>query len=343
MKHFKLYLLKAYIKLGLFFYYKKIEVHGLNNIPKGKPVLLVSNHQNALLDALLIATSIKKFAHYLARAGVFKNNFVSKLLHSFQLIPVYRIRDGFGNLTNNNAIFNKAAQLLNNNEMVTIFPEGSHNLARRVRALSKGFTRIIYNVIDENPDSDLQLVPIGLNFKTAKNCPDSVAIYFGKPINVKDYISEHKNESIINIKTKVQNEIAQLTTHIPVANYKNTLSILENLNVDFLDPKSVNQCIANNFEDCKIAPKTNWSWLQKVFKYALILNLFLPYLIWKYSAEPKIKEVEFKSTFRFALAITIVPIYILILAIVLTLFLSFKIAVIYSISVLIIAFLAIKL
>ena len=343
MKRFRLYILKSYLRLGLFFYFKSVKVTGLNNIPENKPVLLLSNHQNALLDALLIATSIKGYAHYLARAGVFKKTFVSKLLRSFQLIPVFRIRDGYSNLTNNNEIFDKASNLLNANETVTIFPEGSHNLARRVRPLSKGFTRIIFNVLDKNPDGDLQLVPIGVNFTNAKACPDSAAIYFGKPIAAKHYLKDDKHQAIVNLKEGIHNGIAKLTTHIPKENYDDTLSRLESLNVDFLNPKAVNSCITNDFKNCKSKPKSKLNWLQQGLKYLLILNLLLPYLVWKFVAQPKIKEIEFTSTFRFAIAVTLVPIYLLLVGVTLTVVFGFKVALTYVVGVLLLALVTIKI
>lgn len=343
MKQFKLYILKSYIRLGLFFYFKRIEVSGLENIPKDKPVLLLSNHQNALLDALLIATRIKGFAHYLARAGVFKKSFVSKLLQSFQLIPVYRIRDGYSNLTNNNEIFDKASNLLNVNETVAIFPEGSHNLARRVRRLSKGFTRIIFNVLDENPESDLQLIPIGLNYKNAEAYPDSAAIYFGKAIVAKEYLKDNKHEAIVNLKSDVHNAISQLTTQIPEEDYDVSLAKLERLNVDFLNPMEINKCIATDFKDCQSRPKSKLVWLKTGFKYLLILNLLLPYVIWKFVAQPKIKEIEFTSTFRFAIAVTLVPIYLLLIGILLIVFLSSNFALAYVIAVLVLTLFAVKL
>ncbi len=342
LKQFRLYMLKSYLRLGLFFYFKRVVVSGVKNIPKDKPVLLLSNHQNALLDALLIATSIKDYGHYLARAGVFKKALVSKLLQSLQLIPVYRIRDGYSNLTNNNEIFETAANLLNENKTVTIFPEGSHNLARRLRPLSKGFTRIVFNVLDKNPESELLLIPIGVNFTNAKACPDSAAIYFGKPIVAKQYLKDDKHKAVVNLKNDVHKAISQLTTHIPEENYDEVLAKLESLNVDFLNPQSVNNCITSNFETCKSKPKSKGNWLRVGLKYLLILNLLLPYAIWKLVAQPKINEIEFASTFRFAIAVTLVPIYLLIAGMMLTIIFSFKVALAYLVGVLVLALMAIK-
>ena len=89
----------------MFFYFKRIHVHNVENVPKDKPVLLLANHQNALLDALLIATKCGRFSYFLTRAAVFKKSFIGKILKSLQMLPVYRVRDGWSTISNNNAIF----------------------------------------------------------------------------------------------------------------------------------------------------------------------------------------------------------------------------------------------
>lgn len=343
MKLLGLYLLKYYIRLGLFFYFKKIVVSGIENIPKNKPVLLLSNHQNALLDALLIATSIKGYAHYLTRAGVFKNSFVSGLLRRIQLIPVYRIRDGYGNLINNNEIFETAADLLNNGNVVTIFPEGSHDLVRRVRPLSKGFTRIVFKVLDHDPESDLQLLPIGVNFTDAKVCPDSTAIYFGKSIAAMKYKKDDRNKAVVELKREMHQAISQLTTHIPEDRYDRTLAELNSINVNFLNPIAVNKCIETRFKSCEAKPKSRMNWLREVLQFLLKLNLWLPYGVWKLVVQPKIQEVEFTSTFRFAIAITLVPFFLIGIALLLTIAFSYKIALLYIIGTLLLALLTIKI
>ena len=77
LKQVWLHIVRAYLKLGLFFYFKKMHVVGTKNIPKSKPVLFLSNHQNALLDALIIATKCGRFSYFLTRASVFKKPITS--------------------------------------------------------------------------------------------------------------------------------------------------------------------------------------------------------------------------------------------------------------------------
>lgn len=343
MKVIWLYSVRAYLRVGMFFYFKKIEVHHVENIPKDKPVLLLSNHQNALLDALLIAIFSKRFAYFLTRAAVFKNRFVSDILKSFQMLPIYRIRDGWTNLNNNNAIFETCSELLSQNQVIAIFPEGNHNLERRVRPLSKGFTRIILDAYDKYPEMDLQLVPVGLNFKNAVHFPDETAIYFGKAISAKDFINDNKNESVANIKFKIQSEISQLTTNIPLENYANIEDKLDGLNVNYLKPKDVNQCLTNDFKNCPKSHKKHFLFLSRISKLLLNLYLIIPYLIWKLSIQPKIKEPEFISTFRFVVAITIVPVYLITVMFIISKVYNIESALIFLFSALLLTLIAVKI
>lgn len=345
MKILWLYMVKAYLKLGLFFYFRSIQVHGLKNIPEDRPLMLLSNHQNALLDALLIATRIPGTAYYLTRAGVFKSTLVASLLKGLNMLPIYRIRDGFSNLGRNKGLFDNVAEKLADRETVVIFPEGSHNLARRVRPLSKGFTRIVFNTMDRYPDLDLQLLPVGVNYIKPKAFGDSAAIYFGEPIEARKYsMSDAKNlpTQTNRLKVTMQKAIGALTTDIPEGNYEAILDRLNDLQVDYLNPVAVNQCIASDFKNCETSRSTKRTWLRSFFKLLLILCIPIPYLIWKLYAQPKIKELEFTSTFRFAIAVTLVPIFMIIIGILLYQIIGLQAMLVYVVGTLCLSLLAVK-
>ena len=343
MKKIWLHSVRSYIKLGLFFFFRRVYVHGVNSIPKDKPVLFLANHQNALLDALLIGTQSNRLLFFLTRAGVFNNKIISKLLSSFQMLPVYRIRDGWNNLSNNTAIFNTCAELFSKEEAIVIFPEGNHNLKRTVRPLSKGFTRIIFETFEKHPDTELLLIPVGLNYDKAEKFPSSISIFYGEAIAAKNFISNDRNQDVLSLKARVQSEISKLTTHIPSDDYNKVIKKLNDLNVDFLKPKNVNKTINSNFEFYESPKKNSNKILRTIFKTLLIISLMGPYIIWKYVAQPKITDLEFLSTFRFAVAITLVPIWILLLAVVLVSNFGWLVALGFIISILTLTLLTVKL
>jgi len=337
-----LHSVRFYIKLGLFFYYRRIQVFKTEKIPKHKPILFLSNHQNALLDALLIATTSGRFSYFLTRASVFNKPIVTKLLKSLQMLPIYRIRDGWSNLANNNPIFESCTDLLKNNEAVAIFPEGSHNLKRTVRPLSKGFTRIVFDTLDKFPETDLQLVPVGLNFENAMAYGDRCSIFYGRVISAKKYTTEDRNQAVVQLKRDIHHAISKLTTHIESEFYDDTLKKLTNLNADFLNPKAVNACIKNDLKECEFIKVKSFHIIKSLLKYLSIINLILPYGIWKLLIQPKISEEEFIGTFRFAVAISLVPIWILVITMLLASIVSFQLAMIYLIFVLVLTLITVK-
>ncbi|WJJ95956.1 lysophospholipid acyltransferase family protein [Algibacter luteus] len=310
MKFLWLTFVRAYLSVGMFFYFRRIKIYDVKHVPKNKPVLLLSNHQNALLDALIIATISGRFSYFLTRAAVFKKPLIAKILKSLQMLPVYRIRDGWGNISNNNAIFEACSELLTENACVVIFPEGNHNLNRTVRPLSKGFTRIVFAALEKHPNLDLQLLPVGVNYRHAHKFPDSTSVYFGKPIAATQFISDNRNNDVVELKARIHAEITQLTTHIPSESYQETLKRLEDLNFDFLDPKAVNACIKSNFENYNIQKFKKKNILSRILKFLFIIVFIVPYVIWKFAVKPKVKEIEFVSTFRFAVAITLAPLWL---------------------------------
>jgi 1-acyl-sn-glycerol-3-phosphate acyltransferase len=337
-----LYTVRAYISLGLFFYFKKIHIVGLDNVPKEKPILILANHQNALLDALIIATKCKRLSYFLTRASVFNAPAIAKILESLRMFPIYRMRDGIQTITKNNAVFNTCSQLLDKDNSIVIFPEGNHNLKRTVRPLSKGFTRLVFDTLESYPNIDLQLIPMGFNYKKPECFADEVALFVGKPLIANDYILYERNQAVLKLKSDVQSSISKLTTHIPIENYEASLKELEALRVDFLNPEYVNACISSNFKNCKTQSLRKSLFVKQFLKGFLILNLLIPYFIWKKSVLPKIKDIEFVSTFRFAISITLVPFYLLLITIFLTLIFGWFLALTYLITVLLIALVAVK-
>lgn len=286
-----------------------MKAHYEEEIPKNTAVLFLSNHQNALLDPLLITIKSKQKNYFLTRANVFSKPIIAQFLKSLQMLPVYRMRDGIGTITKNREIFTTCARLLQQKKSIVIFPEGSHSLKRSVRPLSKGFTRIIDEFFQDNPNTKLLLIPVGVNYQTPLDYGDSASVYFGKSIKAETFLDQNSLD-IIGLKEAVSSAIKRLTVHIENnEQYDNTINKLKNKKVDFTNPKAVNTCLASNFM-YNGEPVNPPSKLYSVFKVLVIAYYWLPYIVWK-MISVKIKEEEFVGTFRFAVCITIAPLFLL--------------------------------
>jgi 1-acyl-sn-glycerol-3-phosphate acyltransferase len=307
-------IVKLVVKTGLYTYHKKIVITGLDNVSTNKPVLFLPNHQSALIDVLLIATDCQRKPYFLTRADVFSISWLRRIFSYFRMLPIYRMRDGRETLVNNNLIFDTCSEMLNRGEALVIFPEANHNLQRRVRPLSKGFTRIILRSFELYPELDIQLVPVGLNYKNAVHFPDEVAVHYGKSISAKSLFDlDDVNKSSQTIKNEVYDSLIKLTTHIPsVLDYDATISRLNDENISFLNPELVNNKIQeitkeNGFSNDEVpSGKKQFNLLNAIM---VVVNFPLV-LLWRLWLKPKVPEDEFRGTFRFVFSLVFYPIYL---------------------------------
>ncbi|AQS92677.1 acyltransferase [Polaribacter sp. BM10] len=317
----------TYVKLGLFFYSKKIIVKGTENIPKKGAVLFAVNHPNGLVDPLYVTTTHNRRNHYLVRAATFKNPIVKKILESLYLMPIYRIRDGIKQLANNQQIFDKCHRIFEKGETLIIFPEGSHDKKRTIRPLSKGFTRIVFGALEKYEDLDITVIPVGLTYQHPSDYPAKIIINYGKPIKTRAIYDHNTPAKAINLlKANVTEQLQKLTVHIPDDdNYETVLQKLNNAQVDFTEVDKVNSMILkNSFPEAKSSKK---NYVKPLF-YLIVLNSLIPVLIWK-KVFKLIKEVEFIDTFRFSVNLLTFTIFYSLQALIIGLFYGDNVALFY--------------
>jgi len=271
--------LRFLLKVALHLYYKRIVVEGLENIPKNQPLILVANHQNALIDPLLVATHISIRPYFLTRAAVFKNPIAAYLLNLIQMLPVYRVLDGFSTIPQNQRTFQKTNQVLQQNGSVLIFAEGNHSIVRNIRPLSKGFTRMAYGALAECPELNPIVIPIGIQYSAHKRSAGMVRITIGKPIPV-----DPDPTQALKLTRQVQQALKTLVVDIPDANYPETLANLLENQVDVTN----NGSLRNK--------------LMKIFHLPL-------YWIWLFGIAPKMEDEVFTSTWKFLIGFVLAPIY----------------------------------
>ena len=309
-------LLNRWVKIALWFYFSKIEVKGKWKPYKNSPIVIVSNHQNALLDPLLIATYIDLKPHFLSRASVFKNPIIARILTFIRMVPVYRIRDGFGSIQGNKSSFSFCESVLQKQGKILLFPEGNHSLKRQVRPLSKGFTRIVAGALMQDPEMDLKILPIGLNFQAHQKSGTKVLLEVGEPIAAKEYMGQEKA-----LVRKVQKELQKLTLHLPEDNYENALIKLLRTDTDLTTSRTDSESTTS--KPVGRQKKAHPKWKNRLFK-AMHLPLWL---VWAW-IKPKIKDTVFYGTIKFCLGLVATPIYYLLVFILIYSFASLNTAIV---------------
>lgn len=198
--------------------HKRITVAGLENIPKDKPVIFAPNHQNALMDAMAVLLTTKHQPTWLARADIFKNRFVSRILYFLKMSPVYRIRDGKESLGKNDEVFDLSIRVLKNNKSLAVFPEAQHSFKRQSLPHKKAVPRIAFMAEErEEFNLDIHIIPVGLYYDHYYRFNRELMVNYGDPIQVKEFEDQYReNPGAANIalRKEIYNRLVPLTIHI---------------------------------------------------------------------------------------------------------------------------------
>jgi 1-acyl-sn-glycerol-3-phosphate acyltransferase len=137
------YLLKIIVRLALRIFCPEIHIPQKDFLnPKG-PVLLLANHPDSFLDAVIIGAAYQRKIHFLARGDVFEHPIYGFLLRSIGMIPVFRAREGKQHLHRNQNTFQESVDILAKGGAVLIFIEGICLNTHEIQAFKKGAARIL--------------------------------------------------------------------------------------------------------------------------------------------------------------------------------------------------------
>lgn len=199
-------------------FYRKIIVLGRENIDPDHHLIFAPNHQNALMDALAVLFTHKGQPVFLARADIFKKKIIASILYFLKILPVYRLRDGFSSLKDNDQIFLKTIDILRNKNGLIILPEGDHAGFRRLRQLKKGICRVAFHA-DEATGFTLRIkiIPVGIEFSNYSRFRQVLTVVYGKPVEVSDYYRLYKEspEKALNgLRDTLSTEMKNIMVHI---------------------------------------------------------------------------------------------------------------------------------
>lgn len=158
-----IHLLKLLIRAALWLFCSKIHIKNKHLLVKKGPLLIIANHPNSFLDAIIIAAQYKRRVYFLARGDAFNKPLHRSLLRSLNMIPVYRLREGRENLHLNEYAFKESIKLLKAGEAVLIFIEGVCINDHELQPLKKGTTRILEGVHKDGIFPTIHILGIAYN------------------------------------------------------------------------------------------------------------------------------------------------------------------------------------
>lgn len=235
-------LARAYVNLTIKQYYGDFVVNGLENIPADCPVIFAPNHTNALMDALaIVATAPKqRSVTFLARADLFNNPTMARILRFVKIMPAFRMRDGVKNLGKNEEIFDRCVEILHSNNTLCIMPEGNQEVERKLRPLVKGIFRIAFAAQEKEGRAPyVKIIPVGLDFGSLEKFGKHLIVNFGKPIEVSEYMIEYADNPVNatnQLRDKLRNDLHYLSFDLASEHHYHSFeTTTELLNNTFLE------------------------------------------------------------------------------------------------------------
>lgn len=188
--------LKFLVAIGIRFYYRKIEIKNHEVLDIHYPCILVSNHPNTLMDAMMIGFVTKQPIYFMAKATLFNSPMKMRLLKSLNMIPINRASDGKTSGVSNQDSFEACYRILEEGKTILIFPEGTSFQELHLRELKPGAARIALETEKRNQGKlGLKILPVGLNYMQAERFRSDVLVKAGSPISVAEFLSEYEEKS----------------------------------------------------------------------------------------------------------------------------------------------------
>src|SRR5262245_1952812 len=184
------------ILLALF--YRRVEVIGLRRLPRSGPVIVVANHQNALVDGMLLLATIPRPIVSLAKAPLFHNPLIGPFLKALGAIPVHRRQDATERFDpeSNARMFDAATRTLSGGGAILIFPEGISQPEPALMPLKTGAARIVLAAESAGPEAlGVSVVPVGLVFDEPGTFRTGWAVVtVGAPVSTDDCVALFRRE-----------------------------------------------------------------------------------------------------------------------------------------------------
>ena len=173
--------------VGLFF--RRVEVTGVEHVPKTGGGILIAWHPNGLVDPALIISGFPRQVVFGARHGLFTWPVVGRLMRALGTVPIFRATDARNGDVNarreaNRKSLDAMAQAVCDGGFAALFPEGVSHDDPFLQELKTGAARLYYRARQLRADSGVPpvIIPVGLHYDDKTMFRSDVLVEFHAPL-----------------------------------------------------------------------------------------------------------------------------------------------------------------
>lgn len=176
----------------------KLTTYGVENVPKGKPVIFVANHCSHL-DIGVLCRIAPVNLHFIGK----------KELIWIPIVGWYMFIAGHIMIDRSNKrkaveSLKKAAIKIKNGKSVAMYPEGTRSKTGKIGEFKKGAFHLAI-------DAGVSIIPVHIKgtherwpSKVNKITPGPVVVRIGKPIDASNYTRKTVNSFVVDTKTAIE-------------------------------------------------------------------------------------------------------------------------------------------
>jgi glycerol-3-phosphate O-acyltransferase / dihydroxyacetone phosphate acyltransferase len=211
------WLLRQLSAVSLRWYYADLVVQGGERVPARGPLLLVANHPNALVDAMVVASAVRRRVLLTAKATLFERPALAALLRGVGVVPLRRAQDersrhrkGMAPVSRNADSFRLVTASLARREAVLVFPEGISHDAPTLAPLRTGAARMALGASTDGV-SGLRILAVGLVYEAKERPRSRILVRMGEPIDVDAWRTASGSTDPARLTTEIDRALRRVT------------------------------------------------------------------------------------------------------------------------------------
>jgi len=177
--------------IAIHWFYGDIRVVGKERVPAHGPLLIAVNHQNALVDSLIVGWVVPRRVTMTAKATLADNRLIALLFRILHVVPLRRASDEARkpnrspvDRMRNREAFSEIIDSLRKSGAVLIFPEGKSHNEFGLEPLKTGLARLALQARDDGAINGIRILPLGLVFEDKGTPGTAVGARIGDAIEM---------------------------------------------------------------------------------------------------------------------------------------------------------------
>ncbi len=217
-------LFHLFISVALRLFFRRIEVAGVEKVPKDGAIIFVLNHPNGLVDPGIVFVSLSRRVSFLAKSTLFDVPVGGYLLRLIEALPVYRRIDAGSDQAKNQFTFQNCEELLARGRCIAIFPEGISHNETKLQPIKTGAARIALGALAVGKDNNelvekgLKIMAVGLYYTSKTAFRSEALIRYGEIFDVEpvelDENSEPPRDKVVELTKKIEAALQNVTLNL---------------------------------------------------------------------------------------------------------------------------------